>query len=218
MALVVGQRTSGIQSSSLRTKTRNLEIQDREDQRCENWCTAVHFFSCAALNKSLSYRFLFFLDNKQEMISKLWIPKFTFVKKANKSQNLKNIYVTNTRNSQSIGGTLLQKLKKMLLIGGITIICLVVARSWNYIGDHCVIVNEDVHEKIKKDEQFCLKEYQKDLRTVSWISIYTHDWTKFRIFFFILTPQSQSSLQGTFDVWTDIKVLSTKVDNGEAAM
>ena len=88
-------------------------------------------------------------------------------KKANKSQNLKNIYVTNTRNSQSIGGTLFQKLKKMLLIGGITIICLVVARSWNYIGDHCVIVNEDVHEKIKKDEQFCLKEYQKDLRTVS---------------------------------------------------
>ena len=29
-----------------------------------------------------------------------------------------------------------------------------------------------------------------------------------------LTPQSQLSLQGTFDVWTDIKVLSTKADHG----
>ena len=33
-----------------------------------------------------------------------------------------------------------------------------------------------------------------------------------------LTPQSQSSLQGTFDVWTDIKVLSTKADHGEAGL
>ena len=33
-----------------------------------------------------------------------------------------------------------------------------------------------------------------------------------------LTPQSQSSLQGTFDVRTDIKVLSTKADYGEAGM
>jgi len=121
------------------------------------------FFSFTALNKSLSYRFLFFLDNKQERISKVHVCQ----KKANKSQNFKNIYVTNTRNSESIGGTLFQKLKKMLLIGGITIICLVVTQNWNYIGGHCVVVNEDVHEKIKKDEQFCLKEYQKDLRTVS---------------------------------------------------
>ena len=35
---------------------------------------------------------------------------------------------------------------------------------------------------------------------------------------FDLTPQSQSSLQGTFDVWTDIKVLSTKANHGEAGM
>ena len=33
-----------------------------------------------------------------------------------------------------------------------------------------------------------------------------------------LTPQSQLSLQGTFYVWTDIKVLLTKADHGEAGM
>ena len=33
-----------------------------------------------------------------------------------------------------------------------------------------------------------------------------------------LTPQGQLSLQGTFDVWTDIKVLWTKADNEEAGM
>ena len=33
-----------------------------------------------------------------------------------------------------------------------------------------------------------------------------------------LTPQSQSSLQGTFDVWSNIKVLSTKADHREAGM
>ena len=33
-----------------------------------------------------------------------------------------------------------------------------------------------------------------------------------------LTPQSQLSLQGTFDVWMDIKVLSTKADRGEVGM
>ena len=31
-----------------------------------------------------------------------------------------------------------------------------------------------------------------------------------------LTPQGQLSLQGTFGVWTDVKVLWTKADKGEA--
>ena len=47
------------------------------------------------------------IEDKQEMISKVHV-----CQKANKSQNLKNIYVTNTRNSQSIGGTLFQRLFK----------------------------------------------------------------------------------------------------------
>ena len=33
-----------------------------------------------------------------------------------------------------------------------------------------------------------------------------------------LTPQAQLSLQGTFGVWTDTKVLWTKADDGEAGM
>ena len=33
-----------------------------------------------------------------------------------------------------------------------------------------------------------------------------------------LTPQGQLSLQGTFRVWTDVKVLWTKADEGEAEM
>ena len=124
------------------------------------------FFSCTALNKSLSYRFLFFLDNKQETISKVHVCQ----KKRIKVRIWKIFTLQIRENLNQLAEH--QKLKKMLVIGGITIICLVVTRSWNYIGNHCVIVKEDVHEKIKKDEQFCLKEYQKDLRTVSWISMY----------------------------------------------
>ena len=33
-----------------------------------------------------------------------------------------------------------------------------------------------------------------------------------------LTPQAQSSLQGTFGVWTDVKVLWTQADEGDAGM
>ena len=33
-----------------------------------------------------------------------------------------------------------------------------------------------------------------------------------------LTPQGQLSLQGTFSVWTDVSVLWTKADEGEAGM
>ena len=36
--------------------------------------------------------------------------------------------------------------------------------------------------------------------------------------FLILTPQGQLSLQGTFGVWTDVEVLWTKADEGEAGM
>ena len=36
--------------------------------------------------------------------------------------------------------------------------------------------------------------------------------------FAVLTRQSQLSVQGTFYVWTDIKVLLTKADHGEAGM
>ena len=34
----------------------------------------------------------------------------------------------------------------------------------------------------------------------------------------VLTPQGQLFLQGTVCVWTDVKVLWTKADEGEAAM
>ena len=33
-----------------------------------------------------------------------------------------------------------------------------------------------------------------------------------------ITPQGQLSLQETFDVWTDVKVLWTKADEWEAGM
>ena len=33
-----------------------------------------------------------------------------------------------------------------------------------------------------------------------------------------LTPQAQLSIQGTFDVWTDVEVLWTKADEGETGM
>ena len=34
----------------------------------------------------------------------------------------------------------------------------------------------------------------------------------------VLTPQGQLSLRGTFGVWTDVQVLWTKADEGEAGM
>ena len=111
-----------------------------------------------------SLRFLFFLYDKQELISKVDVCQT----KVNKSQNLNNIYEKKYEKLSINWRNTFSKTKVvMLVIVGITIICLAVARSLNYIGDHCVIVNKDIHEKIKKDEQFCLTEYKKDIRTVS---------------------------------------------------
>ena len=107
---------------------------------------------------------MFFLYDKQELISKVDVCQT----KVNKSQNLNNIYEKKYEKLSINWRNTFSKTKVvMLVIVGITIICLAVARSLNYIGDHCVIVNKDIHEKIKKDEQFCLTEYKKDIRTVS---------------------------------------------------
>ena len=98
-------------------------------------------------------KILFSLNDKQELISKVYVCQT----KVNKSQNLNNIYektreILNQLAKHFFKNCLKEKggcIIVMLVIVGITIICLAVARSLNYIGDNCVIVNEDIHEKIK---------------------------------------------------------------------